>query len=80
MARGQCSLAATHNVGVSACVLSGAALVLRPKFSVSSFSRDLTEHRCTAVQYIGELCRYLAAAKPNPLDGSQRIKCAAGNG
>jgi fatty-acyl-CoA synthase len=67
-------------MGVSACVLSGATMVLRPKFSVSLFSRDLTEHRCTAVQYIGELCRYLVAAKPNPLDGSQRIKCAAGNG
>jgi hypothetical protein len=32
------------------------------------------------MQYIGELCRYLASAPPSPLDGSQPIKCAIGNG
>ena len=32
------------------------------------------------MQYIGELCRYLVAAAPSPLDGSQELRCAVGNG
>ena len=57
-----CALPLHHASGgvmaLSACLQSGACLVHRPRFSASSFSRDVALHRCTHVQYIGEMCRY----------------------
>jgi acyl-CoA synthetase (AMP-forming)/AMP-acid ligase II len=67
-------------MGVSACLQVGCCLVHRAKFSASQFSADLLEHNCTAMQYIGELGRYLANAPPSPLDGKQRLRVALGNG
>lgn len=34
----------------------------------------------TVVQYIGELCRYLVAAPPHPLERAHRVRIAMGNG
>jgi len=31
-------------------------------------------------QYIGELCRYLLAVEPSPLDAQHNIRVAIGNG
>ena len=42
-------------------MISGATLVLRSKFSASHFIEDCRKHKVTAIQYIGELCRYLCA-------------------
>ena len=67
-------------MGVGAAIRTGATLVIRRKFSVSKFSADCIMHRITAMQYIGELCRYLANAPPNALDESVRIESAFGNG
>ena len=67
-------------MGVSACLQAGCCLVHRAKFSASQFSTDLVLHHCTAMQYIGELGRYLANAPPSPLDGHQRLRVALGNG
>ena len=67
-------------MGVSACFQTGATMVLRPRFSVSQFAHDIAVHKCTVMQYIGELARYLCTAHPTPLDGSWPIKYAIGNG
>jgi len=67
-------------MGVSACLQAGCCLVHRAKFSASQFSADLVLHHCTAMQYIGELGRYLANAPASPLDGRQQLRVALGNG
>ncbi len=38
---------------------TGATLVLRGKFSATHFWEDCRRHNVTAIQYIGEMCRYL---------------------
>jgi fatty-acyl-CoA synthase len=52
-----------HSVGgvvaIFATLVSGGAVVIRPRFSASDFWRDVRDERCTLFQYIGELCRYL---------------------
>ena len=67
-------------LGLGACLQRGCATVIRSKFSVRHFSRDLITHRCTGVQYIGEMARYLVAAPSNTLDSQTRLRFAYGNG
>ncbi|MGR5459841.1 long-chain-acyl-CoA synthetase [Vibrio sp. PNB22_1_1] len=43
----------------STALAAGSAIVLRRKFSSSSFWCDIKQHQVTVVQYIGEICRYL---------------------
>ena len=52
----------------------------RRKFSVRAFSSDLVKYQCRAVQYIGELCRYLVNAPPCATDDEVRVDFAIGNG
>lgn len=52
----------------------------RRKFSVKAFSADILKYNCQAVQYIGELARYLVNAPPNADDEKLNIKYALGNG
>jgi acyl-CoA synthetase (AMP-forming)/AMP-acid ligase II len=47
---------------------------------VRAFSSDLVKYKCTTLQYIGELCRYLVNAPPSAEDAKVRIDCAIGNG
>jgi hypothetical protein len=56
------------------------AFCYRRKFSVRAFSADLVKYECRALQYIGELCRYLCNAPANPDDDKVRIDYAIGNG
>ncbi|MES1911799.1 MAG: hypothetical protein MHM6MM_004175 [Cercozoa sp. M6MM] len=46
-------------VAVAAAWQAGARLVLRRKFSASKFWKDVANHGCTAMIYIGELWRFL---------------------
>ena len=73
-----------HSVGgvvaVGAALAGGAAVVIRPRFSVSDFWRDVTEERCTLFQYIGELCRYLVNMPHQPLETAHSLRMACGNG
>jgi acyl-CoA synthetase (AMP-forming)/AMP-acid ligase II len=52
----------------------------RRKFSASSFTNDIIKYKCTSVQYIGELCRYLINAPQNAADAQLQILFAVGNG
>lgn len=67
-------------LGLAAALRSGACMVLRKKFSASSFSRDCVKFQCTSMQYIGELARYCLAAPPSDYDSSMRLNTAFGNG
>jgi fatty-acyl-CoA synthase len=73
-----------HSVGgvlaPGAILVAGGALVIREKFSASSFWNDVIHWDCTMFQYIGELCRYLLHAAPSANESSHRIRMACGNG
>ena len=61
-----------HSAGgicaVGVALTAGGALVLRRKFSVHEFWADCHSYKPHFFQYIGELCRYLLNAPPNPLE------------
>jgi acyl-CoA synthetase (AMP-forming)/AMP-acid ligase II len=69
-------------IGAGIMLYQGATLVIRPKFSARAFWGDCRRHRCTVVQYIGELCRYLVnAPKGDPKDEREHgVRIAIGNG
>ena len=73
-----------HSVGgvVAPCSMlnAGGSVVLAEKFSASQFWDDIVRFDCTAVQYIGELCRYLLKAPATKLETVHRLRLAVGNG
>jgi fatty-acyl-CoA synthase len=73
-----------HTVGglvaTGAVLLNGGAVVIREKFSVNEFWDDIVREQCTLFQYIGELCRYLVHAPPNPNESKHRLRMVCGNG
>jgi len=73
-----------HSVGgvvaVWSVLLAGGSVVLRKKFSASSFWSDVAATRCTLFQYIGELCRYLLDAPACEAERRHALRLAIGNG
>jgi fatty-acyl-CoA synthase len=73
-----------HSVGgvvaTFATLVSGGAVVIRPRFSASDFWRDVRDERCTLFQYIGELCRYLVNSPHRPIETEHSLRMACGNG
>jgi len=73
-----------HSVGgvvaTGAVLVGGGSVALRERFSASRFWDDVTRWDCTLFQYIGELCRYLVGAPPQPRETQHRLRLACGNG
>jgi fatty-acyl-CoA synthase len=73
-----------HSVGgvvaTGSVLIHGGAVVVREKFSASSFWADVRAENCTLFQYIGELCRYLLAAPEREDDASHPLRMMVGNG
>ena len=73
-----------HSVGgvvaTGALLVHGGSVVIRDKFSAKNFWDDVCTWDCTLFQYIGELCRYLAAAPAHPRERAHRLRIACGNG
>lgn len=73
-----------HATGMIAALgtslVSGAALALRRKFSAREFWTDCVRYEATLFNYIGEICRYLLAAPPHPLERQHRLRTAMGAG
>ncbi|ACK85832.1 long-chain-acyl-CoA synthetase [Methylorubrum extorquens] len=73
-----------HSVGgvvaPGSVLLGGGSVVIREKFSASRFWADVAESGATLFQYIGELCRYLTLAAPDPAEGRHRLRLCTGNG
>ena len=73
-----------HSVGgvvaTAAALVNGGSVVIREKFSVREFWDDVRRWDCTLFQYIGELCRYLLNAPPQPDETRHRLRLACGNG
>ena len=67
-------------LGPCSALTAGASVVLRERFSASTFWDDIVKHNCTIFIYIGELCRYLLNSPPHPREANHKIRLACGNG
>ncbi|XP_014278846.1 long-chain fatty acid transport protein 4 [Halyomorpha halys] len=73
-----------HTAGGAMCIgqaiVYGATIVIRKKFSASSYFQDISKYNCTISQYIGEMCRYLLATPKKPTDTQHKLRMVFGNG
>jgi len=67
-------------LGVMMAMYTGATIAIRQKFSASNFWSDCIKYKCTVVQYIGELCRYLILQERKPEERKHSVRIAVGNG
>ncbi|XP_077173808.1 long-chain fatty acid transport protein 2 [Paroedura picta] len=67
-------------IGLNGCIMQGATLALRSKFSASQFWDDCRKYNVTVIQYIGEVLRYLCNAPKKDNDRNHRVRLAIGNG
>ena len=67
-------------LGPGSALTAGASVVLRERFSSSTFWDDVVKHECTAFIYIGELCRYLLNSPAHPQETKHKLRIACGNG
>lgn len=73
-----------HSVGgivaLGATLVAGGSVVIRPRFSLSSFWDEIVRWNCTLFQYIGELCRYLVNGPAHPREREHKLRLCCGNG
>jgi len=67
-------------VGVGAALSYGGAVIVRPKFSASTFWEDAVKHGATLFTYVGELCRFLLSQPETEAEKQHSIRCIMGNG
>lgn len=65
---------------LSFALLYGNTVVIKRRFSVSSFWKDCVLNNCTFFMYIGEMVRYLLNVEPSPFERFHSIRSGAGNG
>eukprot|EP01129_Flabellula_baltica_P017371 TRINITY_DN960_c1_g1_i2.p1 TRINITY_DN960_c1_g1~~TRINITY_DN960_c1_g1_i2.p1 ORF type:complete len:556 (+),score=124.32 TRINITY_DN960_c1_g1_i2:34-1668(+) len=71
---------AANLIGFSVAIQTNCSFVIRRKFSVSKFWQDCYMEKCTIIQYIGELLRYLVNSPPGEYDTKHSVRMAVGNG
>lgn len=64
----------------SSVLAGGAAMVIKNKFSVSDFWKDIKYYNATGFGYIGEMCRYLLNTDEHPLEKNNSLQKMIGNG
>ena len=73
-----------HSVGgivaIGSALVNGGSVAIQERFSARQFWNDVARWDCSLFQYIGELCRYLAAAPPHPAERAHHLRLACGNG
>ncbi len=74
-----------HSVGgvvaTGAVLVAGGSVVISEKFSARRFWSEIAHWDCTLFQYIGELCRYLVTADPDPeVKRPHSLRMCCGNG
>ncbi|XP_046412679.1 long-chain fatty acid transport protein 4-like isoform X1 [Neodiprion fabricii] len=67
-------------MSIGQALLHGSTVVIRKKFSASSYFTDCAKYQCTIAQYIGEMCRYVLAVPPKPEDKQHNVRMIFGNG
>jgi fatty-acyl-CoA synthase len=65
---------------IGAAISVGAAVVLRGRFSASRFWQDVREHGVTAMQYLGEIARYVATRPAAATDRKHGLRAMIGAG
>ncbi|MDY0414839.1 MAG: long-chain-acyl-CoA synthetase [Pseudomonas sp.] len=65
---------------VSTALASGAAIVIRRRFSASRFWSDVRTHGVTIFQYVGEICRYLLNRAEAAEEKNNTLRCMLGAG
>lgn len=71
---------AAHGLCVTPSIHAGCTIVLGRKFSHKTFWPEVRAGKANILQYVGELCRYLVNAPPDPLDKENCVEMAWGNG
>jgi len=66
--------------GVGLALTTGGAVIVRSKFSASTFWDEAVRYKATMFMYVGELCRFLLNAPPHPKERQHQIRCIVGNG
>ncbi|MCF6220599.1 MAG: long-chain-acyl-CoA synthetase [Robiginitomaculum sp.] len=66
--------------GVGLALTTGGTVIVRPKFSASTFWDDAVRYKATMFMYVGELCRFLLNAPEHPLERAHTMRCIVGNG
>jgi len=78
-----CSMPLFHSGAVMAAyapaVASGAALVLRRRFSASGLMADVRRYGVTYLHYVGKVLSYVLATPAEPSDAENTLKIAFGN-
>ncbi|AQZ69023.1 Long-chain-fatty-acid--CoA ligase [[Actinomadura] parvosata subsp. kistnae] len=78
-----CSMPLFHSGALMAAyapaVASGAALVLRRRFSASGVLPDIRRYGCTYLHYVGKALSYVLATPEQPDDADNPLKIAFGN-
>ncbi|HET9932061.1 MAG TPA: AMP-binding protein, partial [Polyangiaceae bacterium] len=67
-------------LGFGACLVAGATLALRSRFSASAVLADVRRFDATVMLYVGELGRAWLAQPPSPHDRAHRLRALVGNG
>ncbi|XP_050307083.1 long-chain fatty acid transport protein 4 isoform X2 [Anthonomus grandis grandis] len=79
-----CPLPLYHTAGgcmsMGQMLIYGSSIVIRKKFSASSYFPECRKYNCTTAQYIGEMCRYILAVPPKESDTDHKIRMIFGNG
>jgi fatty-acyl-CoA synthase len=78
-----CSMPLFHGNALLAnlfpALISGASVVLRRRFSASSFGPDIRHYKCTYFNYVGRALSYIVAIPETPADGDNDLKWALGS-
>ena len=61
-------------------LLQGVCVAIAPSFSATTFWSDIRISESTCFGYVGELPRYLLAARPSELDKTHKVRYMYGNG
>ena len=79
-----CTLPLFHGAALyslfSTAIATGGTTLVRRKFSTSRFWPDVSRHRATVFQYVGEVCRYLVNAPPVVGEHQHTIRVLLGSG
>lgn len=67
-------------LGLGSCLMVGATFIIGHKFSNKTFWKDVSDNDATAIQYVGEVCRFLCLAPESPYERKHRVRLAYGNG
>ncbi len=72
--------ASAQLMGIGAALAAGACFAFAPRFRASSYWRDARAAGATVGLYVGEMCRYLLAAPPQPDERGHGVHTFVGNG